>query len=290
MKLRDYPCPQADPAAIDEAKLLADLAELDVHFPDVFTDPAMYARYVIHEFGGDKLLTLPLDHALEAESYGATIVPGDALHDLRLKEPASGSLADIQNLPEVDFTKGRFPIVFSSLHALNSEAYTAGLSLAGPYTFYGALIPLKRLLIASRRDPEALIPLFMQMIAIHLAILRESQQYGAQFALLGDPTGSYLVLGPKGFEQSLRHYVVPLLRQVLDETDMNIVLCPKYRLGLESLGLLAKEVHELPADMTYGDALLHVFDKARIFGDRCPNESRKTRKILTYELKEPHEA
>lgn len=290
MTLRDYPCPAVVLSDHDETLVLQEFKERDITFPTVFEDAAMYARYAIDQFKGDRLITLPLDHALEAESYGATIVPGDAFHDLRLKEPVTGSLDEVRDLPLPDFTKGRFPVIFDCLHQLNREGYTAGLSLAGPYTFYSALIPLKRLLIASRRDPDALRPLLRRMVDIHLAILKESQKYGATFALLGDPTGSYLVLGPKGFVQSLTEYLVPLLAIIRDTSDMKIILCPKYRLGLESMGLLEKQVHELSKPMTYSEGLLEVFSKARLFGDRCPNETRLAHKILTYDLKESHEA
>lgn len=288
MKLKDYPCPQG-PAYEDlppEAEVLAALEALDIRFPDVFYDSEMYARYARYEYDGEAVVIMPLDHALEAEVYGAEITPGTAFHELRLQEPRSGKPEDVLNLPLPDMTAGRFPVIFAAGKELLKQGYRVGLGLAGPYTFYGGLIPLKRMMIASRRAPEVLLSLLERMVDIHMAIITEAERRGFSIVSLGDPTGSLSVLGPRGFRQTLERYVLPLVNRILDETGVRILLCPKYRLGFESLGILAKEVHNFDEPIGFYDAIGRTFDEARIFGDRCPNETRPTKRIVTYRLAE----
>lgn len=289
MKFCDYPCPKAEQADLPEREqILKELKELEIEFPAVFNDADMYERYVLYQFGNDKYITLPLDHALEAEAYGAEIVPGNAFSELRLREPKSGTLDDVKDLPAPDFTKGRFSTVFACLESLSSKGRTVGISTAGPYTFYAALIPLKKLLIGARKEPAVIEELLKQMVDIHFAIIEESLKHGASFVSLADPTGSYIVLGPQGFQASLENYAYPLMMKLLLETSVKIVLCPKYMLGLKGLGVLKPQVIHFESPKTYSEGILEAFERsnARIFGDRCPNESRLSKSLRCFSLEE----
>lgn len=267
--IRDFKCSYANSAGISEEVT----ATLGLEFPKAYTDKddmKCLAR-AIKEHDNAGYCLLPFCRTLEAEALGAKIKLGDAAAGPRAAEAAFGSLKEIIEQPDIDFTKGRIAATLEALKELKAEGETVALELVGPTTVLTSMADPKVVFKAYRKNPELAVNAMKKIGRNTLELIKAGKSSGVDVFIFSDSAGALDILGPKMMEMVVNDYLAGFIREaaeLMDETCI-LMLCPKFAFALTDTGNAKTCDHEVPAGTDFFDALISMKGKVNVSGQLC---------------------
>lgn len=268
-KIRDFQC-KFDHVPKNWAAVAARSAlpfpELHLHHESMVT-LALALRQQSHS----RVCTLPFCHTVEAEALGGHINYGDAAAGPRAKEYICTSAEELLELPEIDLSSGRIHEVLLACRTLHDRGEAVALEISGPLTILNALIDLRHVFKAMRKNRPLMQEIYRKLGQSLLPYVQAAKDAGVSFLSYADSSAGVNILGPRLLGEMLEDFTFDFLRQTAEITAGSpmLLLCPKTTYALVDSGYAVLRPVPLPAPMGYEDACLAMRGRIAIAGQMC---------------------
>lgn len=216
---------------------------------------------------------LPFCHTLEGEALGGIINLGDENIGPRAKEYKyiCTSVAELLELPEIDYKKGRIAEVLKACEKLRQEGEKVILSISGPFTIFNVLIDPIHVFKALRKKPELMQEVFNKLQKELLRFIEEAKKVGVSIISYADSSGGVNILGPKFANQIVNMFTYPFLKEAEKLIDKNMILtlCPKTTFALLGTQKAVWNDISVEEDIKYTKGIESVIGKAKFVGQMC---------------------
>ena len=180
-------------------------------WPESHSDPQKMAALTLalYRAGGFENCGVPFCMTVEAEAMGATVDMGDMETEPHVVDSPLNSTEEVDQLTPLSLTEGRAAVVIEAIRLIRAEEPDAPIvgNITGPISTAGTLIDMSKLLIESRKKPEACHK-FIDRVSEELIRFAQAQaDAGADAICLAEPSGTGEILGAKLFEEYTVHYV-----------------------------------------------------------------------------------
>lgn len=247
--------------------------DLRLSFPDAYmhADTMVKIAQAVKQKEGAAFCMLPFCHTVEAEAMGGIVNMGDGNFGPRAKEYCCTSAAELLELPEIDYSKGRIREVLEACHILREQGEHVALMISGPFTIFNVLIDPKYVFKAMRKQPELMRDIFQKIEKELMRFIEAAILYGVDMISYADSSGGVNILGPKMAEQVVIDFTYNFLKKAAELMDGKamLLLCPKTTLALIGTGKACYVDHELSDEMRYGDACISMIGQVSVAGQMC---------------------
>ncbi len=247
--------------------------DLKLSFPDAYmhADTMVKIAYAMKQKEGAAFCMLPFCHTVEAEAMGGIVNMGDGNFGPRAKEYCCTSAAELLELPEIDYSKGRIHEVLEACQILREQGEHVALMISGPFTIFNVLIDPKYVFKAMRKQPELMRDIFQKIEKELLRFIKVSISYGVDMISYADSSGGVNILGPKMAEQVVTDFTYDFLKKATEMMDGKamLLLCPKTTLALIGTDRACYVDRELSEVMRYGDACISMIGQVPMAGQMC---------------------
>lgn len=244
-------------------------------FPEAHTDTqymALLARE-LKMYKNDSICRVPFCVTVEAEALGANIKYGDMKIGPRVESYAFKSIEELENIKELDLTKGRIKTVLEAVELLSLQGETTVLSVEGPFTIISSLMDPMIFYKALRKNKESVEKLLHTVEDSIVKYIIEGINKGAKIISYGDPAGAMDIVGPKVYSEFSGKISYNILKKVEPFLKNSIIhLCGKTSTALESIGLISSNAIGFKEVITYGEAIERVINeekKVSFIGNSC---------------------
>lgn len=246
---------------------------LDLPFPDVYlhSETMVKLAQAVKQKEGAAFCMLPFCHTVEAEALGGIVNLGDGNFGPRAKEYCCTSAAELLELPEIDYSKGRIHEVLEACQMLREQGEKVVLMISGPFTIFNVLIDPKYVFKAMRKQPQLMRDIFQRIEKELLRFIKVAIEYGVDMISYADSSGGVNILGPKMAEQVVTDFTYDFLKKAVELVDGKamLLLCPKTTLALIGTEKACYVDHELAEVMRYGDACVAMIGQVPVAGQMC---------------------
>ena len=266
--------------------------DLKLSFPDAYMHADTMAKiaHAMKQKEGAAFCMLPFCHTVEAEAMGGIVNMGDGNLGPRAKEYCCTSAAELLELPEIDYSKGRIYEVLEACQRLREQGEHVALMISGPFTIFNVLIDPKYVFKAMRKQPELMQDIFQRIERELLTYIKIAVEYGVDMISYADSSGGVNILGPKMAEQVVMDFTYDFLKKAIELLDGKamLLLCPKTTLALIGTEKACYVDHELPEVKRYGEACISLIGQVPVAGQMCIKnidyqlENKKFREIRLY--------
>lgn len=271
-QIRDYACSYHYVMGID-TKIESDL---NLIFPDCYKERESMAKIASYKRQSNNMdiCILPFCHTVEAEALGGDINFGDSVNGPRARSYIYSSMEEMENIGQIDFSKGRVREVLEACRILKKEGQDVILEISGPVTILNVLLDPKYIYKAMRKKPELMKLVYDKLEKVILDFTKEAIEVGVDIISYADSTASVGILGPKMAEDMTRIFTYAMLKKMekIVKDKCLVHLCPKTTFALLGCDLAHFEDLEQEDDLTYGKALLSSKGRTVFLGDRCINK------------------
>lgn len=269
MAIKDFHCSYDNASGISAEAV----ASANISFPEVHNDARMMAALAkaLKEYEDAPFCTLPFCHTIEAEAMGGIVNLGDENAGPRCGGYITQSMAEILDLPDIDFSKGRIAKVLEACRILSDEGEHVVVEVCGPITVMNSLIDPKYIFKTIRRDKETAKAVFDKLGEQSFRFMQQAKEHGAQFISYADVVGGVNIVGPNMAEDIVDFFTYDYVKkiQALSDDNCMIMLCPKTTFAL--LGTDKAEFRNVPLSgpMRYGEACIELLGKVKLAGMTC---------------------
>lgn len=250
-EIRVYPC-----CATNE-KEYTDL-NMDINEEDLFNDASLYREVAQRMSLGFHTIFYPIVGTIEGELAGMMLDKNANLRRfIELDE-----IDELYNLNDFDFNMEHF---LCMQKAMSEEETPISFKLNGLLSFVSQVIDISKFLLAFRKklDKEKIYAYYRRNV---MNLLKRLDDDKVKLICLADPILSVETVGPKIVKELVNDFYMPLIDDILANTNFKIHICPKLGFALADLGYY-KEIRVDCEEMSYQEALFS--SSHRLFTSRC---------------------
>lgn len=269
-KIRDFQC-KFDHTPENWATIATQSAlpipELHLHHENM-VNLALALRQQSHS----RVCTLPFCHTVEAEALGGIINYGDATAGPRAKEYICTRAEELLELPEINLSAGRIHEVLLACQVLHNQGETVVLELSGPLTILNALIDLRHIFKAMRKNRPLMREIYHKLQHALLLYVQAAKDAGVDFLSYADSSAGVNILGSRLLGEMLEDFTFDFLQKTVKITAGSpmLLLCPKTTYALVDSGYATLHPVPLPTTpMAYEEACLAMRSHISIAGQMC---------------------
>lgn len=144
---------------------------------------------------------------------GGIVNMGDGNLGPRAKEYCCTYAAELLELPEIDYSKGRIYEVLEACQRLREQGEHVALMISGPFTIFNVLIDPKYVFKAMRKQPELMQDIFQRIERELLTYIKIAVEYGVDMISYADSSGGVNILGPKMTEQVVMDFTYDIFEK-----------------------------------------------------------------------------
>ena len=242
------------------------IEKLQLKFPELHKNWSDMVRLSIElkKHNSDILCRVPFCVTVEAEAMGADIKLGDEKIGPRVNKYIFNNLEELEDIKEIEFTKGRIKQVLAAVESLSSQGEITVLNVVGPMTIISSLMDPVVFYKGMRKNRE-IIDDFIKVIENSIVeYILEGIKRGASIISYGDPAGDLDIVGPKIFSEISGKATYSILKTVEKSLDHGIIhICGKTSTALEKMGFIRSESLVCNNQLTYGAALIDLLEKSK---------------------------
>ena len=220
----------------------------------------------------DCLCKVPFCVTVEAEALGANVT----IHDDKMGPRFGGykfdSIAELRQVGEIDFDRGRISEVLHGVELLTATGNTVVLNVEGPFTILGMLIDQMAVYKGLTKHGE-LIEQTLQIIEDNIVnYILLGIEKGAKVISYADPSGVLEIVGPRMYAQLSGNASCSILRRIEKQLNGVIVhLCGRTSGSLVKAGLCKVRPVEVGHGLTYGEMICQLLaeNKINFLGHNC---------------------
>lgn len=249
--IRVYPC-----CATNE-KEYTDL-NMDINEEDLFADASLYREVAQRMSLGFNTIFYPIVGTIEGELAGMMLDKNANLRRfIELDE-----IDELYNLNDFDFNMEHF---LCMQKAMSEQEAPISFKLNGLLSFVSQVIDISKFLLAFRKklDKEKIYAYYRRNV---MDLLKRLDDEKVKLICLADPILSVETVGPKIVKELVNDFYIPLIDDILANTNFKIHICPKLGFALADLGYY-KEIRVECEEMSYQEALFS--SSHRLFTSRC---------------------
>lgn len=195
------------------------MEESGCSWPESHYDPEKMAKLTLELYlkGGFENCGVPFCMTVEAEAMGAIVDIGDMDAEPHVVKSALNSTEDVNNLKPLDLNSGRVKTVLDAIKIIKREDDTVPVigNITGPISTAGQLVDMGKLLIESRKKPEACHKFIDAVTENLIKFARAQIEAGADVICIAEPSGTGEILGAELF----RDYTIRYLNKILDKIN-----------------------------------------------------------------------
>ena len=267
--IREYKCTYSNSVGVS-----AEVTDgLGLEFPDAYMHSGTMQTLAkaIKQHDNADFVLLPFCRTVEAEAMGAVLNYGDANTGPRAKDPICSNMDEVLALPEINFGKMRIHDVLDACAAMKGEGETVCLEVTGPFTILNALMELRLVFKAYRKDRDKMKLVFDKFADQLIRYIEEGKKAGVDVFIFSDSAGALDILGPKFLANAVDDFYDPFLRRVSEVMDDSCIflLCPKFTYAMVDTGHAELKEYQLEPGIDFLQAMLDMKGKAKIGGQVC---------------------
>lgn len=259
------------------------LKELGKSYEEINSTASYIANLskAIKRYRDSSYCRLPFCSTVEAESFGAKVVLDHELGN-RISEYAIEDLNLINNLKEIDLTKGRIAEVLKAVSMLKEHGEYVILDVTGPITIGTSIMNNQIFFRAVRKNADNKISHLLKLIEdIIVAYILEGVKRGVDIFSFADPAGSIDIVGPKVYRDVAGKSTYNILKRLEGKLgNSTIHLCGKTSTSLETVGFLKSE-NVIVEGKDYFDMIENIKKKdINLIGNWCL-KLKKINKVIS---------
>jgi uroporphyrinogen-III decarboxylase len=255
---------------------------LGISFPKVHENSKEMAILAmeVRKYTSNTISIVPFCTTVEAEAFGGKIKLGDRNVGPRIEGYLFSSIEELENIREIDLSKGRIKEVLDCVERLSREGEIVSLNVEGPFTIATSLIDLTTFYWGIRKD-RAIVDNFLRVIedSIERYII-EGVRRGAKIISYGDPIGALDIVGPRVYEDISGKSTYNILKSLENKLEGAIIhICGKTSTALEKMGRCEARRIEFEGQLTYGEAIMRVMEEMKdikFIGHSCIKRTRNS--------------
>lgn len=226
---------------------------------------------LIREHEGKRLCEVPFCQTAEVEMLHGSINNATDSGGPRVGQQAYKNLSELP-MEEPLKLDGLFKEVKKSLKELKAAGEKTMLILSGPVSILSGLVPLQRVFVARRKNPELYRKAITWVTDALLYYLEEVKE-DVDVLSYADSAGSVNLLGePVAVEMAKLSYL-PLLEKAMD-AGLHVHLCPRLNASLLAGEFAVLKKIPIEESLSYEDAILNGKTDV-LYAQRCIKQSSK---------------
>lgn len=275
MREEDFPC-LGEP----ERPITEDLCRnAGARYTSVFSkaEDMVRAALEVKRLNRDVWVKLPFCVTIEAEALGAEVSLNSLYGVPAVTRFRYERLADIEELPHLDFSQGRLAEVLRAAAILQAKGENIMLNIEGPFTVLGQLISAKEIYKGLYRQPGKLHQICARIGKELARYAQEAECHGVSLLSYADPTVASSLVSPQIYQQICGRISWEVLKEMEAATQrVAIHLCNVTSVSFEKAGFCTSDkISFIGPQLTYGEALLEAIHKShgRFWGHGCVQRS-----------------
>ena len=265
----------------DNEHIPQEILELGIPFPEAYSEKHSMVKLSkeFNKYKNDYIYFLPFCLTVLPEAFGAKINLGNEKYLPRVKEYAVNSLEKIDDLKDIDFSRGRISQVLDAIEELKKESKYVSLKVEGPFTVITSIMDPRIFYKLLRKDKDKALSIIDKVEKGILDYINKAMERGVDIISYGDSSGVESIIGKKLYMDFSGNSTLNIIKEFSSKKYKGLLhLC-----GLTSLSLYNNEFIDLvPIDyddgLTYGEGLINIMergDSTRILGGRCIKSTNK---------------
>ena len=240
---------------------------------------------VLQEYRDLPYCRLPFCHTVEAESFGSTVILDHRLGN-RISEYSINDIDSIEELAEMDLSKGRISEVLKAVSILEDDGQYVILDVTGPTTIGTSIMSSQLFFKAARKNFHELNQLLELIEDSTVSYILEGVKKGVDIFSFADPAGTIDIVGPKVYKMVTGRTTYNILRKLEGKLGCaSIHLCGKTSTSLESVGFLDSKIINVDGE-DYFDMIENAKKQdAVLIGHWCLKLNKKNNTITKCMLK-----
>ncbi len=248
---------------------------IGINFPEIHTKAEYIASLSreLKKYKKDTLCRVPFCNTVEAEALGGKIKLGDANAGPRVESYVFNSVEEMQQIGEIDLSKGRINEVLKAVEILKSEGETVVLNVEGPFTIVTSLVDSRIFYRALRKNKDIVDEFFNVLENNIVKYMNEGIKRGAQIISYGDPVGALNIVGPKVFKEYSGKSAFNILKNIEGKLNGSIIhLCGQISSAFQKMDFIETYPIKFDEGTTYGEAINYILENKKdihIIGHNC---------------------